>query len=462
MAKGFKMGGGGGAPLNFKVVGGTKPSNPKENTILVSNPNLLDFSAWANSVEVVNGSKVVSGNAIHLTSDGNGDCYTMFYGEGTIMIPCTPGKTYVMEWEHSGDAGYVYFFGTSGQMVNAHSSYGKLEYIPGEGETQFAFRFGVSDPNVTATYSNIRITEKMAEITGWHFDAEEPNVYDIKTNAEDPHQYYAPHVLSNGDILNFVIPQTCTAFDWVRFNGIDGKTYAIRYADGSLFTSWNAGVKVGVLISNEKTVMGGAEVFLAKLLTYGSFYHREGTVWIQTGTTSTVEMNVLKKNSIQVCPLTAKQYVGGAWALKDAETYQGGKWNDWAYWIIGNGADGLGITGGFTSNYENQWSFADDGSLTFYKDIDNMYSSFNVPSKRTFDVTNYNSMTIKVSSFSRNASYIGVNAPSNLGKDSTCRVKISAAGTYTLDISAISGEVHLQADLDYNGVTMVVSELYFS
>ena len=303
-------------------------------------------------------------------------------------------------------------------------------------------------------------------ITGWHFGAEEPNVCQV-TQGGDVYMIIAPHKLSVGEILNFTIPATVSSsFEAIRIYDPTnmGNYYCVRSFGGAALTGWTAGMKVGVVISNNSYPINGwgEGKGSARLYKWGEYYHEEGTVWIQTGTTSLVAMNALKKNSIQVCPLNAKQYVGGAWALKDAETYQGGKWKDWAYWIIGNGADGLGITGGFTSNYENQWSFADDGSLTFYKDIDNMYSSFNVPSKRTFDVTNYNSMTIKVSSFSRNASYIGVNAPSNLGKDSTCRVKIPAAGTYTLDLSAISGEVHLQADLDYNGVTMVVSELYFS
>lgn len=45
MAKGFKAGGGGGAPLNFKVVGGaTAPSNPKENTIWVNTD--VDITSW--------------------------------------------------------------------------------------------------------------------------------------------------------------------------------------------------------------------------------------------------------------------------------------------------------------------------------------------------------------------------------------------------------------------------------
>ena len=441
---------GGGAPLNFKVVGGVGAVAIDAGTVLGTiygrtyTKTNAGKAVWA---FVHNGQYT---GPMLVSPDGNACSYSTS-GDYVDAIIARDTVTY---------NGKTYYYSAGSWMGGAVPS-GLSPFIE-KSEVDAALMLAKTYEAIENPKENTIWVNTNTAITGWHFGAEEPNVYDIKTHAEDPHQYYAPHVLSSGDILNFVIPQTCTAFDWVRINGIDGKTYAIRYADGSLFTSWNAGVKVGVLISNEKTVMGGAEVFLAKLLTYGSFYHEEGTVWLQTGTTSLVAMNALKKNSIQVCPLTAKQYVGGAWALKDAETYQGGKWNDWAYWIIGNGANGLDITGGFTSNYENQWSFADDGSLTFYKDIDNMYSSFNVPSKRTFDVTNYNSMTIKVSSFSRNASYIGVNAPSNLGKDSTCRVKISAAGTYTLDISAISGEVHLQADLDYNGVTMVVSELYFS
>lgn len=45
MAKGFKAGSGGGAPLNFKVVGGTSaPSNPKENTIWVNTAK--EITGW--------------------------------------------------------------------------------------------------------------------------------------------------------------------------------------------------------------------------------------------------------------------------------------------------------------------------------------------------------------------------------------------------------------------------------
>lgn len=54
-----------------------------------------------------------------------------------------------------------------------------------------------------------------------------------------------------------------------------------------------------------------------------------GMVWISTGTSSTVAFNALKKNCIQVYPISAKQYVSGKWVDKTAKSYQGNKWVDW-------------------------------------------------------------------------------------------------------------------------------------
>lgn len=55
----------------------------------------------------------------------------------------------------------------------------------------------------------------------------------------------------------------------------------------------------------------------------------EGMVWISTGSSSAVEFNALKKNGIQVYPLSAKQYVSGAWVDVTAMSYQGGEWVEW-------------------------------------------------------------------------------------------------------------------------------------
>ena len=56
----------------------------------------------------------------------------------------------------------------------------------------------------------------------------------------------------------------------------------------------------------------------------------EGDVWFSTGTISSVAFNALKKNGIQVYPLSAKQYVGGVLVDVEAKSYQNGRWVEWS------------------------------------------------------------------------------------------------------------------------------------
>lgn len=73
-----------------------------------------------------------------------------------------------------------------------------------------------------------------------------------------------------------------------------------------------------------------------------------GMVWITTGKSSTAPFNALKKNNITVYPISAKQYVSGAWADKTAKIYQNGAWADW--WngeLYENGNQFTSVTGGW-------------------------------------------------------------------------------------------------------------------
>ena len=65
----------------------------------------------------------------------------------------------------------------------------------------------------------------------------------------------------------------------------------------------------------------------------------EGDVWFPIGTSSPVEFNALKKNGIQVYPLSAKQYVGGALVDVDTQIYQSGEWGELVstVWLYDNG-----------------------------------------------------------------------------------------------------------------------------
>lgn len=55
----------------------------------------------------------------------------------------------------------------------------------------------------------------------------------------------------------------------------------------------------------------------------------EGMVWISVGTSSPVAFNALKKDSLQVYPISAKQHLSGAWEAVTAKSYQNGAWVAW-------------------------------------------------------------------------------------------------------------------------------------
>ena len=74
----------------------------------------------------------------------------------------------------------------------------------------------------------------------------------------------------------------------------------------------------------------------------------EGTIWIETGQSSDVEFNALKKNSILVYPVSIKQYISGVWETKSAQSYQNAAWHSWwsgELYVLGNEFED--ITGGW-------------------------------------------------------------------------------------------------------------------
>lgn len=79
--------------------------------------------------------------------------------------------------------------------------------------------------------------------------------------------------------------------------------------------------------------------------------YAEGMVWISIGTSSPAGFNALKKNSIMVYPMSAKQYISGAWVDVTAKSYLNGKWVDW--WngeLYEAGNLFVDVTGGWTSD----------------------------------------------------------------------------------------------------------------
>lgn len=63
----------------------------------------------------------------------------------------------------------------------------------------------------------------------------------------------------------------------------------------------------------------------------------DGMIWIVTGTSSNVKFDAIKDNDIELYPMFAKQYIGGAWVNKTAKSWQGGVWVEWIPYIIQSG-----------------------------------------------------------------------------------------------------------------------------
>lgn len=79
----------------------------------------------------------------------------------------------------------------------------------------------------------------------------------------------------------------------------------------------------------------------------------DGMVWILTGTSSSVKFSALKKNSLNVYPLSVKQYIAGEWIQVDAYLYRGGEWVQFSQKMLrlyNNGDECTATTGGWTTD----------------------------------------------------------------------------------------------------------------
>lgn len=73
----------------------------------------------------------------------------------------------------------------------------------------------------------------------------------------------------------------------------------------------------------------------------------EGQLWIATDKRSSASFNVLKKNGIQIYPVSAKQYISGQLVAKAAQIWKGGKWVDWMAYLYNAGDTCDALSGGW-------------------------------------------------------------------------------------------------------------------
>lgn len=167
----------------------------------------------------------------------------------------------------------------------------------------------------------------------------------------------------------------------------------------------------------------------------------EGMVWIATGSASNAEFNALKKNGITVYPMSAKQYVNGAWVNKPIKVYQSGSWKDaLLYTVVPNT--------GITWSKEKNVTVTQNADSTVFShgagDDTVHYADFSVdltPYTKLKIVGNVsasawsdsNSVKISIGAFSTNASFVTGFTQDIYNRDGTININ------NTYDISSLSG-----------------------
>jgi hypothetical protein len=182
----------------------------------------------------------------------------------------------------------------------------------------------------------------------------------------------------------------------------------------------------------------------------------EGMVWITTSTSSSAEFNALKKNSIMVYPMYAKQYVSGAWVEKTAKTYQNGAWVDWVTYLYDKGNLFEDFTGNWVAkNVAYNGSYNGTSFPTINNNPDNLYIIQNGAQRggvahmaNKIDLTGFNTLYFDgmlhsdSSSLKEDRCFLGIWSEFGTYKDNNLAAYIpcdEVDGLKTLNISALSG-----------------------
>ena len=175
----------------------------------------------------------------------------------------------------------------------------------------------------------------------------------------------------------------------------------------------------------------------------------EGMVWFKTALTSVVGFNALKKNEIEVSPITAMQYANADWISITAQTYTGTEWVEWlpdgALYYKGN--ENVAVTGGWTVN---GYAVKEDGSTRTVKlgEKKPEYMQTNYASGYVFymfgtdyaiDLTNVNQIEIDAERVSGSELYLVASATKTITLRTTKPyLTIDKDGISRLDVSAVN------------------------
>ena len=249
-------------------------------------------------------------------------------------------------------------------------------------------------------------------IAAWHFGADEPAISD----GEELHVEFVNddmYATTDGSFVEdanyiqriYALP-TGVKKICVKVENYYATNSALGFMDGNWGVISGGPTKAGTSFYDvpSNATYFSTPVRDGETVTVTNADAKEGTVWFPTGISSDAEFNALKKNGIQICPMSAKQKIGGTWVDKPTEVYQNSEWKP----TIGlgvlyeNGNENDGLTGGWSARVwkiTSAWTGSGTATLTRYADHltvtyrGSMCSAVAEP-MRDIDLTNYSTLEI--------------------------------------------------------------------
>lgn len=179
-----------------------------------------------------------------------------------------------------------------------------------------------------------------------------------------------------------------------------------------------------------------------------------GMVWITIGDSGNIKIpSPVGKDWITVYPLSAKQYISGAWVNKEVKSYQNGEWVAW--WngeLFDNGNQFEAVTGG--------WTVADsaDGAVEIGNEIVLKPASGKssiVINRKTLDLSRYTKLRFNVTSATDTMAWFVSKNFSNPTTNYIGMATVTGAGVHTADLGGAPDGCYIAFLTGNNRITKI-------
>ena len=183
-----------------------------------------------------------------------------------------------------------------------------------------------------------------------------------------------------------------------------------------------------------------------------------GRVWILTDTFSNAEFNALKKNGIYVYPISAKQYVSGAWKDVTVKSYLNGAWVSW--WqgeLYDSGNLYESVTGGWTTDDTTSVPTITYNATNMTITATTAGTNRKVRTKKTIDTSRWSKLVFEGTH--NNAQSYNTMGLLDSSKNEVASVQL--INSHELDISSLNGWYYVFFQVRDPGRPTVVTKLNF-